>query len=186
LQFLKDQFTPKEWFGNIEKPLEYPQSLDTPTTASSPEVSDFMFGDTENLKNRPMSQSSFPHTPSNIGESHSPSTSRCSTVSEQQKKSRRRQAPIDSVAHELLEPEKRKLRYIEENKAKQKTEDEDLNFFKSILPHLKHLTPFEKMSYRVKILQVTQEFVKNTSQPQPSTSHDTHSQSHNTHPDVKQ
>jgi hypothetical protein len=108
-------------------------------------------------------------------------------VSKQQKKSRRRRAPIDSVAHELLEPEKRKLRYIEENKAKQKTEeDEDLNFFKSILPHLKHLTPFEKLSYRVKILQVTQEFVKNTSQFQPSTSHDTHSQSHNTHPDVKQ
>jgi hypothetical protein len=184
LQFLKDQFTPKEWSGNIEKPLEYPQYLDTPTTASSPEaiqVSDFMLGDSENLKNRPMSQSS------NIGESHSPSTSRCSTVTEQQKKSRRRQAPFDSVAHELLEPEKRKLRYIEENKAKQKTEeDEDLNFFKSILPHLKHLTPFEKMSYRVKILQVTQEFVKNTSQPQPSTSHDTHSQFHNTHPDVKQ
>jgi hypothetical protein len=173
LQFLKDQFTPKEWSGNIGNPLEYPQSLDTPTATSSPEtthLSQFMLGDSENPENRPMAQSSFPHTASDIGESYSSSTSRRSSVSEHQKKSRRRRASIDPVAHERLEVEKRKLRYIEENKAKQKTEeDDDLNFFKSILPHLKHLTPFEKMSYRMKILQVTQEFVKNTSQPQLST-----------------
>jgi hypothetical protein len=181
LQFLKDQFTPKEWSGNIEKPLEYPQSLDTPTATSSPEatqLSDFMLVDIENLENKPMSQSSCPHTASDIGESYSSSTSRRSSVSEQQKKSRRRRAAIDPAAHERLEVAKRKLRYIAENKAKQKTEeDDDLNFFKSILPHLKHLTPFEKMSYRMKILQVTQEFVKNTSQPHPCTLHHPHSQS---------
>nr|CAH7712238.1 unnamed protein product [Callosobruchus chinensis] len=38
-------------------------------------------------------------------------------------------------------------------------EDEDLNFFKSLLPHIRNLSPFDKMDYRIKIMKLTQEFL---------------------------
>ncbi|XP_044760300.1 uncharacterized protein LOC123317754 [Coccinella septempunctata] len=40
-------------------------------------------------------------------------------------------------------------------------DNEDLNFFKSLLPHLKSLSSHDKLEYRIKLLRVTQEFSKN-------------------------
>nr|CAH7712235.1 unnamed protein product [Callosobruchus chinensis] len=48
---------------------------------------------------------------------------------------------------------------MEEKRPKREDEDEDLNFFKSVLPHIRSLSPYDKMDYRIKIMKLTQEFL---------------------------
>ena len=53
------------------------------------------------------------------------------------------------------------LEFTQQKKSKkEEEEDEDLNFFKSLLPHVRSLSAYDKMEYRMKIIKLTQEFLK--------------------------
>ena len=71
---------------------------------------------------------------------------------------RKRPLTTSNVGSQLLDVEKKKLKYLE-NKKVQNVEDEDINFFKSLLPNITNLSPYDKMSYRIEILKITQEFM---------------------------
>ena len=71
---------------------------------------------------------------------------------------RKRPLTTSNIGSQLLDVEKKKLKYLE-NKKVQNVEDEDINFFKSLLPNITNLSSYDKMSYRIEILKITQEFM---------------------------
>lgn len=67
------------------------------------------------------------------------------------------------MCHALLEVEKKKMRYLKEKRSAQKAEeDDDMNFFKSLMPHVKTFSSYNKMEYCMKIIKVTPDFLKST------------------------
>ncbi|VEN49545.1 unnamed protein product [Callosobruchus maculatus] len=68
-----------------------------------------------------------------------------SSTTEQSK--RKRQCP--------LEVEDEESEQVKEKRTKCTEEDEDMNFFKSLLPHVRNLSPYEKIDYRLKIMKLT-------------------------------
>lgn len=45
-------------------------------------------------------------------------------------------------------------------------DDEDLNFFRSIVPHIRDLSSYEKLSLRIKVLECIREFKHQNQQQQ--------------------
>lgn len=79
-----------------------------------------------------------------------------SPVPKMQKMKRMRR---DDYTASMIEIEKKKLDILErKNENKALNEDEDLLFFKSILPHVKKICPNRKLAFRGKIQEVVQEF----------------------------
>lgn len=74
---------------------------------------------------------------------------------------RKRKSKLD-VGNALLQIEKEKLQFLQEKKQKLPEDDEDMCFFKSLLPHVKHLTPEQKLDYRMKVMKITQDAIKPT------------------------
>jgi hypothetical protein len=58
---------------------------------------------------------------------------------------------------------------LQQKKDKNK-EDEDLNFFKSLLPHIRRFSAYDKMEYRMKVMKLTQDFLESSENPYPFTS----------------
>lgn len=69
---------------------------------------------------------------------------------------RKRQNDAD-IGTALIRIEENKLRVLE--KQHQKTTDEDLSFFESLLPHIRTLTPQKKMLLRIKMQELVYNFV---------------------------
>lgn len=65
----------------------------------------------------------------------------------------------EGIGNALLEMEKEKLRFLQEKRAKKDEDDEDLCFFKSLLPHVKNMSSSDKIKYRIKVLQLTHEWI---------------------------
>ncbi|XP_054729109.1 uncharacterized protein LOC129238095 [Anastrepha obliqua] len=80
-------------------------------------------------------------------------------ISKQFNTTRKVKRSQEGIGNALLEMEKEKLRFLEEKRAKKDKDDEDLSFFKSLLPHLKNITSLHKLEYRMKVLQLTHELV---------------------------
>lgn len=64
----------------------------------------------------------------------------------------------DDMGHALLDADWERNQYREEQKM-QMEEDEDLNFFKSLLPHVRTFSAYDKMEYRIKIMKLNQDFL---------------------------
>ncbi|KAK7601844.1 hypothetical protein V9T40_009285 [Parthenolecanium corni] len=62
---------------------------------------------------------------------------------------------------EIVELEKKKLALLEEKKNENtvKEDNDDLNFFQSLIPTIRDFTPLQKMRYRKRILEFTEEFL---------------------------
>nr|XP_012230427.1 PREDICTED: transcription factor Adf-1-like [Linepithema humile] len=82
-----------------------------------------------------------------------------SAGSHQNINTKRKHSTSEDVGSALLEVEKKKVQYLEEKGSQKANEDDDLNFFRSLLPHINTLSSYDKMSYRIKILKVTQDFL---------------------------
>uniref|UniRef100_A0A0K8V1Z9 BESS domain-containing protein n=1 Tax=Bactrocera latifrons TaxID=174628 RepID=A0A0K8V1Z9_BACLA len=65
----------------------------------------------------------------------------------------------EGIGNALLQMEKEKLRFLQEKRAKKDEDDEDLCFFKSLLPHVKNMSSSDKIQYRIKVLQLTHEWI---------------------------
>ena len=181
LGFLKDQFTPRLSTGNLPETRELDDidpdiDLDDGEDGASQETNiSTSEGNEDSIEqpafdvigrpsssqsstaapfiSRPSSSQSFTPTPltTNTIDNHTPANTR------------KHRATVD-IGSQLIHLEQQKLQYLEDKKNQRKTvelgrDDEDLNFFKSLLPHVSKLSPLDKMAYRMRVLQVTQEFL---------------------------
>ncbi|KAL1506356.1 hypothetical protein ABEB36_005736 [Hypothenemus hampei] len=143
LLFLKDQFTQRKSSGNSPKEeenvldvfIEMPQNESDSQHAVNDKNGKFPFEQSEDSDS----------TLFNI----KPCISRAATSVETH--SQKRSSNTDPVLQQI---EKKKRLYLEQN------DDEDLNFFKSLLPHVRTFSPYDKMEYRMKVLKITQAFLK--------------------------
>lgn len=158
LLFLKDQFAPRSHGGNFNIDEDDSNTCSSQKSPDEEDITDTQESTVEQVDEEEIAGVSTLH-------STTPSTSRPSSTSENRDTStKKKRSSRDNVGLELLDIEKRKMQYLQE-KLKKKTdeeEDEDLAFFKSLLPHVKKLSAYDKMSYRMQILRTTQEFLKPT------------------------
>ena len=61
----------------------------------------------------------------------------------------------DEFAREIMDIEREKVKYLQSKQARME-DDEDLNFFKSLLPHVKSLAPEMKLNFRIQLMQLLQ------------------------------
>lgn len=62
----------------------------------------------------------------------------------------KRVTPQTVIGQQLLELEKEKLK-MKQNKAAENPNDEDVGFFNSLLPHVRQLTPRDKLRFRMQV-----------------------------------
>lgn len=160
LLFLKDQFTPRSHGGNFNI------SEDESNTRFSERISD-----DEDISTREKNSIQEPVEEDVILAEEqievltprsTPSTSRPTSASQNRDNSiKKKRSSNDNIGLALLDIEKRKIQYLEEKKSKsaELVKDEDLAFFKSLLPHVRKISAMEKLSYRMKILEITKTFV---------------------------
>ena len=145
LTFLTDQFTHRDSKGNFSK-NEEEDILNKICSTLQGECDDA----TECMEEFQDVIDSTPHsiTPSSINLDDSYS-----------RKNPKKRCSNEDMGQALLEVEKRKLMLMEQKREKIE-DDEDLNFFKSLLPHVKSLSSCEKLEYRMQVLKLTQEVIK--------------------------
>lgn len=151
LQFLKDQFIPNQNVENISKGTEISTDSDDNTTYVKEE---------NNIETESVSICSFDLT---VSESYSPNINRADSSGYE----------IIPTEHVLVQNGKRK-HSEEENKIefnedkyfkkyKNNIDDnDDLNFFKSLVPHVRNMSSSQKILYRMKILEVTNTFINSS------------------------
>ncbi|RZF41082.1 hypothetical protein LSTR_LSTR002714 [Laodelphax striatellus] len=155
LLFLKDQFTPRQSSGNfgVTTPVSFLQDSDDEDN----EIEADLGKSSELLTNGPSTYFSS----KNASESGQKSPCKESVKSERPHSVIHQRKHKEIIADKLLDVEKEKLDYSKNKKQKiQDDDDEDLNFFKSLLPHIKKLQPLAKLQYRMKVMEVTHDFVK--------------------------
>ncbi|XP_071055239.1 uncharacterized protein [Onthophagus taurus] len=150
LLFLKDQFTTRKSKGNFPKNdenifNESSQLIQHEINEYEQAVEDIIQSPQEDLE-------------------HLDSAASSVTPTSSQPSSSARNCPKKRIANEdigqaLLLVKKQKLEFLEQNRNKNE-DDEDLNFFKSLLPHVRTFSAYDKLEYRMRIMKLTQEFVK--------------------------
>lgn len=138
LLFLKDQFTSKKSEGY------FPKIDDNVCAESSQNLQDDS-DDNESehaIKQEIIIQSPPENSDSEISNVTPSSFLHLSSTSKR---------PMENL--EVVQPKKSKKEEKEE-------EDEDLNFFKSLLPHVRTLSAYDKMEYRMRVMKLTQDFLK--------------------------
>lgn len=161
LLFLRDQFTARTSGGNF---ISLVDEAEVNYDYSELTQEDCQDVDEIESQSMPGTDESVPHSPAETAESReltTPSTSAPSSSrgGHQNINIRKRRNVTDNIGSALLDVERKKLQYIEDKRL-QSADDDDMNFFRSLLPHIKKLTPYEKMSYRMEILKVTKDFMK--------------------------
>ncbi|XP_066251338.1 uncharacterized protein [Euwallacea similis] len=63
--------------------------------------------------------------------------------------------------------------YLQGKRKYESEDNEDLNFFKSLLPHVMLMPALDKMDYRIKVIRLTQEFLRNIKAEDKSANGDT-------------
>lgn len=93
----------------------------------------------------------FDSAPSSVASSTTPVT-----------KNRRKRLIKDdtSIGQALLQVEQQKFKLLEQKNKKNNEDEADLDFFKSLLPHVRTLSPYDKLEYRMRVMKLTQEFVQ--------------------------
>ncbi|KAL1489914.1 hypothetical protein ABEB36_013840 [Hypothenemus hampei] len=149
LMFLKDKFAPRNHGGNFKIDEDTDNNKKEPIMVTKMNESNIT----------PLTESSTKSsTPSSSFSSPTPAGTIAINIIKKQK--RRSQNDIGSA---ILEIENKKLKYLEDKKIKRvaEQEDEDAAFFKTMIPFVKTLSPFDKLSYHTKIMQVTQKYMRN-------------------------
>lgn len=147
LQFLRDQFTPRRMSSSlIDRPNEI---LTQDTLDVNSEVSGESDGDHSTVSSLPNVLS--PLSESQTGDSvptSIPSTSGSKYSVTQTGYKKRITAQVE-IGKQLVDLEKEKLA-LKVNKIKQDLNDEDIGFFNSLLPHVRKLSPRDKLKFRMK------------------------------------
>nr|CAD7575966.1 unnamed protein product [Timema californicum] len=74
---------------------------------------------------------------------------------------RRQKRRSDDIEREFLNMERQKMKILESSVRSERSDDADLNFFKSLLPYMKAFTPLESLQVRTKIqATVLEEYTK--------------------------
>lgn len=92
----------------------------------------------------------------------------------QKKKGSNKRMKQDDYNQSFLEIEKQKMQYLLEKSGRKqdKDDDEDLMFFKSLLPHVKKISPTQKLAFRGQIQVIVQQYAYPTpTTPSPSFSY---------------
>lgn len=153
LFFLKDQFTPRKSTGNFPKKGD--ENIDDEASQMSQDESDNDDVGEQAAEDDDTTQSSLPQLDCNSAPT--PSSSRTSSCSTKRPK---KNISKQGVGEALLKVEQRKLEYLEQKRNKKEEDDEDMNFFKSLLPHVKTLSAYDKLEYRMRIMKLTQDFLQ--------------------------
>lgn len=149
LLFLKDQFTPRKGGGNLIEDAQETILEESTTNLSQ-----------DGRGNDYDSQNSMSMEGQTIESARDILSSRPSTSPD--KKSQKKRSNQHSLGDALLQVEKDKLQYLKEKRAKREEDDEDLNFFKSLLPHVTKFSAYDKMEYRIRVMKITQELLNPT------------------------
>lgn len=153
LLFLKDQFTPRNSTGNLPKNDDEnicDDILQISQDESDKDVSEQTVYE-DDTTNSSRSQFELNSAPS--------STPTLSRASSSRKHSQKRTS-ADEVGQALLQVERQKLEYLEQKRSRKEEDDEDLNFFKSLLPHVKTFSAFDKLEYRMRVMKITKDFLQ--------------------------
>lgn len=153
LQFLRDQFTPRQTSGN------YPTTDEAQLSAVNEHDGD----DNSIIQTVDSPRDSSVHSCSQFSAQSSPAP-----LSDSAPVRKRKQTDDKTVACALLKAEQEKLEYLkrkEENRIARRQEpvDEDMAFFTSLLPHIRILSPRKKMRIRVQMMQLVEAAMDNES-----------------------
>lgn len=181
LFFLKDQFTPRTSKGNFPKSDD--ENISDNTSQTLQDVSDDDNECEQEIKdcNTQSSLDNLEHFSSEPSSTRSnvntPYSSRASSNARKCPK-KRSSKNVEDVGQALVQIEKQKLQFLEQ-KRNTTEEDEDLMFFKSLLPYVRKMSAYEKLEYRMKVMKLTQEFI-NPNQNSHATENTTKSNSYDT------
>lgn len=151
--FLTDQFLPRKSSGNLA-------SKDN----NDDVMSDFSDDEQQTTDPEPQGDVNIDNEFEPFNETPSASTSHAISVSSNRRTMDSKMAnavvtktgyikrvtPQTVIGQQLLEIEKEKLK-LKQNKSTQDQNDEDVGFFNSLLPHVKQLTPRDKLSFRMQV-----------------------------------
>lgn len=164
LLFLKDQFTPRKSGGNFDDKDDCDTILED-TCLPQDQYDD----NDENQESASMQEDmgSSHHGSHSTVSDNTPSSSRPSSSADKHRKTK--QSSKENLGDALLQVEKEKLQYLQNKKIRNDEYDEDLNFFRSLLPHVRTLSAYDKMEYRMRVIKITQEFLRPTQSIIPAT-----------------
>ncbi|KAK8397094.1 hypothetical protein O3P69_004634 [Scylla paramamosain] len=76
------------------------------------------------------------------------------------KKGANKRSKTDDFNQSILDIEQQKIQYLKEkiNRKQDKEDDEDLMFFKSLLPHVKRIPAVQKLTFRSRLQELVQQF----------------------------
>ncbi|XP_031354794.1 transcription factor Adf-1-like [Photinus pyralis] len=155
LQFLKDQFTPRNSSGNLTRPENTEETENTQNTENTEEVSDSDDVDEErDIRQESVDSVFSSHGLESTSDRQPFLQTPTSLSSEPQSVSRtgyrKRLTAQAIIGKELLSLETQKLELAKKRKI-QNVNDEDIGFFNSLLPTVKKLTDKDKFIFRMKV-----------------------------------
>lgn len=165
LLFLRDIVKPRSSSGNLPKlgtpaAHDFGQGDEEITESTPNETQSLEFDTLSDAQDEVVDTDSIKETVPRATAT-SPTSSRASTptTTASTVRSQKRRAPIDSFNESLLDIERKKLQYLEAKANRSNTEeDENLLFFKSLLPHVRKIEPSRMLSFRGRVQELVEQF----------------------------
>ncbi|XP_046674731.1 uncharacterized protein LOC124363526 [Homalodisca vitripennis] len=144
--FLTDQFIPRPSSGNIATNYDDSSVIVSEDGEEEGNGDDIQIEQLETIvlaPNHPTNEVSGKLT--NVAESRNVSKTKTGYI--------KRVTPQTVIGQQLLELEKEKLK-MKQNKAAENPNDEDIGFFNSLLPHVRKLSPRDKLRFRMQVQEI--------------------------------
>ncbi|XP_049859436.1 uncharacterized protein LOC126354091 [Schistocerca gregaria] len=144
IMFLRDNFEPRATSGNLDP-------VDTSdTTEHNSEYSSHF----DEAQSQPTTSLSSPLSPVSSNRTETPPNS----TPAERRAYRKRPRPVDPIAIQLIETEKENLHMHKEKEfLLSEKNDEGVVFFMSLIPHVRGMTPLDKMSLRIDVQKLVME-----------------------------
>lgn len=153
LLFLRDVVKPRSSTGNLSNLSQGEE--ETETTLDETQLAFDTAGDElEEVIDTDFTQETLLRATATSPSSRASTPTTASTA-----RSQKRRAPVDTFNASLLDIEKKKLKYLEaKEKRSHVEEDENLLFFKSLLPHVRKIEPSRMLSFRGRVQELVEQF----------------------------
>ncbi|RVE49701.1 hypothetical protein evm_005676 [Chilo suppressalis] len=159
LLFLKDIVRPRASSGNLREPSQETYTEAAPINAQEEfiEINDEFHNVSEDL-NEDLSE----------GDPCSMADVPQAVTKEVKKTQKRRHDSNAKYNAAIIEIETKKAKLLEDTLKNRQTEDDDLLFFRALLPHVKKIPPHRKLRFRNRVQEVVDEFAYNHDNLSPS------------------
>ncbi|KAG8288261.1 hypothetical protein J6590_021026 [Homalodisca vitripennis] len=177
LDFLRSQFKTRPTSGNLKEKIKPNKCLDSAATEGVPMASDENF----DFENSQIEESYASNQPPNDTEATEMRTDRDMNDDLVHPNTFKKSAIKKDSLTKLVQIEEKKLAILEEKRGSRHTiiekPDEDLQFFESLLPHIKHINGVDKLRFRNEV----QNLVIKYAYPTNTNQHSVSSESTNLH-----